>query len=389
MVRMNVLEKHEISESSHRILNPFSEDKLMRLGELGGLRPGMRQLDLASGKGEMLCRWAERFGISGLGVDISDVFIFARARADELEVSDLVSFELADAAMYAVEEASYDVVSCIGATWIGDGLIGTVQLLSPALRLGGLEVIGEPFWNEEPTTDTLAALGIAVDEFTTLPGTLERFDAAGADLVEMVLADGDSWDRYVAAQWWNVREWLDVNPDNPDATEMREVLDASRRTPLSHQRRHLGWGVFVLRTSEPGRSEGHRVGEQAVPVVDRTAADHCGYTGEIGIQHGDISRGTRDEPPCAILADDARGGSGRRADCVCERDTSCDEGGHGAVHREQAAGQDLRRVRQHNSPFAHLHVEPADAGRARGCIGQSHGIGDGNHASCCRSHCQR
>jgi cyclopropane fatty-acyl-phospholipid synthase-like methyltransferase len=56
------LRHHEISEAGHRILNPFTEDKLMLLGEVCRLRGGQEQLDLACGKGEMLCRWAERFG---------------------------------------------------------------------------------------------------------------------------------------------------------------------------------------------------------------------------------------------------------------------------------------------------------------------------------------
>jgi hypothetical protein len=47
---------HELSERDNRILNPFTERQLMLLGELCRIRPGQRQLDLCSGKGEMLCR---------------------------------------------------------------------------------------------------------------------------------------------------------------------------------------------------------------------------------------------------------------------------------------------------------------------------------------------
>ena len=32
-------------------------------------------------------------------------------------------------------------------------------------------------------------------------GTLDRIESTGFELVEMVLADGDSWDRYSAAKW--------------------------------------------------------------------------------------------------------------------------------------------------------------------------------------------
>ena len=61
---------HEISEANHRILNPFTLEKLLLLGDICRLKPGTRQLDLACGKGEMLCQWARAYGILGTGVDI-------------------------------------------------------------------------------------------------------------------------------------------------------------------------------------------------------------------------------------------------------------------------------------------------------------------------------
>jgi len=65
-----LLRFHEIAETYHRILNPFTEEQLMLLGEICRLHPGMKQLDLACGKAEMLCRWAQKYGIIGVGVPI-------------------------------------------------------------------------------------------------------------------------------------------------------------------------------------------------------------------------------------------------------------------------------------------------------------------------------
>jgi SAM-dependent methyltransferase len=245
---MERLRQHEISEADHRILNPFTEEKLMLLGEVCRLRAGQRQLDLACGKGEMLCRWADRFGIGGLGVDISDVFLTAaRARATELGVADRVRFERADAGRFDAEPGSYDVVSCIGATWIGGGVVGTIGLMRRPLRPDGLLLVGEPYWTEEPPVEAYAALAGGSGDFTSLAGTMDRFEAAGTQLVEMVLADGDSWDRYAAGQWWTVERWLRANGEHPDAPAMRDFLDNARRSHLTFGRRYLGWGVFVLR----------------------------------------------------------------------------------------------------------------------------------------------
>lgn len=245
---MDVLSQHEIAEAGHRILNPFTDEKLALVGELCRWRRGQRLLDLGSGKGEMLCTWARRHGIQGVGVDLSEVFVpAARARAAELGVADLVAFERAEASTFAAAPGSFDAVACIGATWIGGGLAGTADLMRPALVPGGLLLIGEPFWREEPPAEAHAGLALGAEEFTSLPGTLDRFEEAGLELLEMVLADGDSWDRYVASQWWTVARWLDEHPDHRDAAAMRGYLNRSRRSHLAYGRRYLGWGVFVLR----------------------------------------------------------------------------------------------------------------------------------------------
>jgi SAM-dependent methyltransferase len=239
---------HEISESGHRILNPFTEDKLLLVGAVSRLGPGTRLLDLACGKGELLCRFAREYGTSGHGVDLSEVFLAAaHERADELGVTDRVTFEHGDAGTYAGEPRAYDVGCCIGATWIGNGLAGTIELLRPAVRPDGLLLIGEPYWTEPPPDRAAAALGLGTAEFVTLAGTLDRFEAAGVDLVEMVLADGDSWDRYAAAQWWTTERWLRGHADDPRAPQVRRFLADSRRSHLEFGRRYLGWGVFVLR----------------------------------------------------------------------------------------------------------------------------------------------
>ena len=236
---VSVMRFHEISESSHLILNPFSEAKVDLLGEIVGLSPAVRMLDLASGKGEMLCRYSHRFGMRGTGVDVYEPFVtYARDRAVELDVADRVKFEVAEAAAYARTAEPHDVVSCIGATWIGDGTAGTLELIRPIVRRQGFVLLGDVY--RMPT-------GSPESEGHDLPGLLNTFEATGFELVEMVLANRDDWDRYATSQWLNVARWLDANPDDPEAPSVRQMRDESRRDYLQKDRDHMGWGVFVLR----------------------------------------------------------------------------------------------------------------------------------------------
>ncbi|MCT2585366.1 hypothetical protein [Actinophytocola gossypii] len=123
----------------------------------------------------------------------------------------------------ATAAAPVDVAGCLGATWIGDGVAGTVDLLRGSTRPGGVMLVGEPYWRREPPDQATveARHFTSVDDLLPLPELVERFGELGCDVVEMVITDQDGRDRYVAAQWMSIRRWLDANPHDPLADEMR------------------------------------------------------------------------------------------------------------------------------------------------------------------------
>jgi SAM-dependent methyltransferase len=244
---VDIFRYHEISESTSRILNPLSETKLDELGRICRLQAGQRHLDLACGKGEMVCRYARAHQTSGVGVDIHPPFLdAARARARELQVDDRVTFTEGDAADPGDPGDHYDVVSCIGATWIGGGLAGTLDLMRRRARPRAWLLVGEVFWAEEPPPAVRGSQE-AAQTFADLGGTLDRIEAAGLELVEMLLASSDDWDRYQACRWMAVSEWLATHSDDADADAIRAMSDGWRRSYLTDLRRCMGWGVFVLR----------------------------------------------------------------------------------------------------------------------------------------------
>lgn len=237
-----------ITESAHRIHNPFTAEQLARLGEALRLESGTRILDLGSGSGEMLCTWARDYGISGTGIDMSPLFTRqAKCRAAEFGVAERLRFIHGDAAGYVADER-VDVAACVGATWIGGGVAGTVGLLARSLNPGGLILIGEPYWRQRPPTEDVArgCLAGAVSDFLELPELVASFDAIGYDVVEMVLADQNGWDRYEAAKWLTMRRWLDANPADELAQEVRGLLRAAPKRYAAYTREYLGWGVFAL-----------------------------------------------------------------------------------------------------------------------------------------------
>ena len=245
---MDIPRIFNITESAHRIHNPITPEKLATLGAALRLESGARVLDLGSGSGEMLCTWARDYGITGTGVDMSELFTEqAKRRAEELGVADRVKFIHDDAAGFVSDE-KVDVAACVGATWIGGGFAGTIELLARSLRAGGIILIGEPFWRQLPPTEDVAkgCLAHSMSDFLMLPELLASFGRLGYDVVEMVLADQDSWDRYEAAKWLTMRRWLEANPYDELAKEVRAKLTSEPERYATYTREYLGWGVFAL-----------------------------------------------------------------------------------------------------------------------------------------------
>jgi len=120
-----------------------------------------------------------------------------------------------------------------------DGVAGTVELLRRSLSPGGIMLVGEPYWRREPPDQATleGCYGTGKEDWLPLPELIESFGLLGCDVVEMVLADQDSWDRYAAASWLNIR-WLDANPH-----DIRAELASSPARYARYRRASTSAGV--------------------------------------------------------------------------------------------------------------------------------------------------
>jgi SAM-dependent methyltransferase len=238
-----------VAERDHVIQNPTSPEKIRRLGELLRLGPGDRVLDVASGKGGPAIILAETFGCRIVAVERAPEFVeAARERVAQIALDSLIEVIEHDASEFPLEPDAFDAALCLGASFIWDGLGGTLATLAPAVRPGGHVVVGEPFWRRWPLPD-----GIDAEGFTNLSGTIARFQTAQLLPVGLVAASEDDWDTYESFHWRALEHWLAEHPDDPDASHIRQRHEQAREQYLGAQRELLGWAMFVGAKRRPRR----------------------------------------------------------------------------------------------------------------------------------------
>jgi cyclopropane fatty-acyl-phospholipid synthase-like methyltransferase len=239
----------EIAEAHQKFPVPLSAKNLSRLAAVCELHSGTRLLDLACGKGELLIQWAHTYEMQGTGVDEDETRIsVAQMRADELEVWAQVQFVASEVADYPQSFHQYNIVSCLNATWLWDNQTAMLATMQDALKdnTSGLVLLGETYWQREPTPEICAALGLEQNALPTLADLTDHFGDAGADVVDMLLATQDDWDEYTTQEWRACFNWLNTHPAHEDAEGLRAWLNANRRRYLRYEREYIGWGIFVL-----------------------------------------------------------------------------------------------------------------------------------------------
>ena len=166
-------------------------------------------LDVACGAGAILIRLAERTPHTS-GIDLSP---WALAAAHRHLASRSATLILGDAARLPSERA-FDIIACIGASWIFHGFSGTARALARRLRPGGRIAIGDVRLRPGATPPSGA-----------LPDGARQaaaFDEAGLEIIGTVVSDAGAWNSYAEAVTAAAQRHHATHRDDP-AADQRSV----------------------------------------------------------------------------------------------------------------------------------------------------------------------
>lgn len=244
---MNRFEFFAAIERYHTFQNPTSEEKLDLAMSYCAIRDGMQILDIGCGKGWLLRRLAKRFDIRVTALEINPIFASEARRLAVVErVADRIRIVEGPALDFQAAPASFDVVTCIGASFALGGLEPALGWMARYAKPGGTIAIGEVFARLLPFPDDIP-LNRGY-EARSLWTTVEKVRAHGLIPRGIVESSIDDWNRYHSLHWQAGLDWALENPENPDLEDAKRLIDpAGQRCDLEFDGRVIGWAILVAR----------------------------------------------------------------------------------------------------------------------------------------------
>jgi SAM-dependent methyltransferase len=142
-----------IEMSGIEILHPGGSLLTQRTAEIANLRPGMKVLDVSSGRGTLAIAYAKEFGVEVIGLDISEEMVTtATERAKQAGVAAQVRFRLGDSQHLPFEADTFDAVINECAVGIPDDSQAVLNEMVRVAKPGASLVIHESTWRGSLST---------------------------------------------------------------------------------------------------------------------------------------------------------------------------------------------------------------------------------------------
>ncbi|WP_406404824.1 class I SAM-dependent methyltransferase [Streptomyces sp. NBC_00879] len=237
-----------LSRAGHPINSPLDDASVRRLLHRTVVRGDERVLDLGCGGAAWLLRTlAAHPDVTAEGVDNSaQALAEARKDAADLGVEQRLVLHHLDATEFASPHP-FDAVLSVGATHAFGGLLPTLDAAHRYLVPGGRVLVGDAYWECEPTAEAREMLG----EYEDLATTMDRVVAHGWTPVFGHISTRQELDDFEWCWTGSLATWALDHPEDPDSAEVLAVASTHRSQWLHSYRDSFGFITLVLRrTSE-------------------------------------------------------------------------------------------------------------------------------------------
>jgi ubiquinone/menaquinone biosynthesis C-methylase UbiE len=214
-----------IEISAIETLHPGGFALTKRTAELGGLKKGIKVLDVSSGRGTQSIFYAKEFDVDVTGIDIDDEMVRSASQAAKKEGLDTqVRFKKGDSQSLPFGDNSFDVVINECAVGIPDDSQKVLDEMVRVAKVGGAVLMHESTWRKKLSD-------AEKEEFS------ERYGTTPLELEEwlgMLRKAGAKNVHYEVEQWskpemfWKIRKDRDVKHWFFTMTIPERLLTAAR-----------------------------------------------------------------------------------------------------------------------------------------------------------------
>ncbi|UCD32878.1 MAG: methyltransferase domain-containing protein [Desulfobacterales bacterium] len=208
-----------IEISGIETLHPGGLALTQRTADLAGLKPGMRVLDVSSGRGSQAIYYAQTFGVQVVGIDISEQMITAATQnAKRAGIDGQVLFRLADSRQLPFGDNCFDAVINECAVGIPDDSQKVLDEMVRVAKPGAAVAIHESTWRKPLS---LAEKNNVSERYGTTPLEFDEWITMlkQAGLRE-IIAEFDQWSN--PEMFWKIRK-------NRNVQHHRQVLSLYER----------------------------------------------------------------------------------------------------------------------------------------------------------------
>lgn len=234
--------------------DPISENRMEKYINSLELEPHQRVLDVGCGAGEVLIRLAERFQITGVGIDSSpDHITEANRRAKERSPQSNLTFIISDAQTFAVAPESFDLVICMGASHafgLGkDAYSNAISRMIPMVVPGGFILIAEGYMRQPASPEYRNFLGDSTTDDMTHAANVATGKRLGLIPFAAWTSSEEEWDNFEWAYQRIIERKAISDPDNVGSIEKRNQRREWMDAYLKWGRDTLGYGIYLFKTS--------------------------------------------------------------------------------------------------------------------------------------------
>ncbi|MFW9968801.1 MAG: class I SAM-dependent methyltransferase [Candidatus Odinarchaeota archaeon] len=196
-----------IELSGIEALHPGGMALPQRTAELSNLKPGMKILDVSSGRGTQSIFYAKNFGVEVIGLDIAkEMLRSASENARKEGIENLVSFKRGDSQDIPFEDNSFDVVINECAVGIPDDSQKVLNEMVRVTKPNGVILIHESTWRKKVSEKEKNEIS---ERYGTTPLEYnEWIDMLRKAGVSEIITEFDEWSK--PEMFWKIRKDRDV-----------------------------------------------------------------------------------------------------------------------------------------------------------------------------------